>query len=692
MAKAVEYLNALPAGSRLEEYEFLSVLGSGGFGVTYKGFDHLLGKTVAIKEYLPNDLAVRAEREQVLPKSPADQTDFDWGLERFLEEARALAQFDHPNIIRVHRFFQANGTGYIVMDYAEGETLSELLERERVLSASRLKALLYPLLDGLEAMHRMNFLHRDIKPSNVIILKKDGSPVIIDFGAARQAINAKSRSVTAIITPGYAPIEQYSTRGEQGPATDIYSLAAVAYRAIVGSRPDDATNRLTDDKLEGWTHRVRGWNPALLESIDKGLAFDKAKRPQTIAEWREMLSAGASTTRPTTKPLYVVKWRAKLAVAQAAMRHVSLRWALPALAGVALIVGIYWFWANDTQMAEESPIVQAVGDADEVGTKRIEAALAANAPDDPEALLAELNADHPQSNVLTQTAGDARAEAQKAATVRRLVAEANARIDDDEPAVAVLRAAVADLREALALDPGNADATAALQSTQDRYAALADDALTAASTELAEQWLDELELANSSHPELQSLRERTTRLARQNELASEIGNLLNSGSVKLASDQLMLPKGDNAVADFRRVLALDPDNSKAKAGLAAVEARYVELIRSAIRDESPERGRRLIANLVELNPNFPDAARLSAEIDAIGTRETASLSPSNPQPDPGAVETPLDEEDVLWNSVKDSCRKGDIERYCNAYPNGRHIEACWRRLSECLRQRASESG
>ena len=171
---------------------------------------------MAIKEYLPSDIATRTGDNSVVPQASQFQDDFEWGLERFLDEARTLARFDHRNIIKVYRFFEAHGTAYIVMEYAEGETVSAFLERKGTLKESELKAILYPLLDGLEVVHEADFLHRDIKPGNIIIRDEDNSPVLLDFGSARQAIGARSRSVTSIITPGYAPIEQYSSRGRSG--------------------------------------------------------------------------------------------------------------------------------------------------------------------------------------------------------------------------------------------------------------------------------------------------------------------------------------------------------------------------------------------------------------------------------------------------------------------------------------------
>ncbi len=292
-------LHALPQGYRLQEYELVRVLGFGGFGMTYLGFDHNLDKAVAIKEYLPSDIATRTADHSVAPQASAFDGDFEWGLERFLDEARTLARFDHRHIIKVHRFFAAHGTAYIVMEYAEGETLSAHLERKGTLTEAELKGILYPLLDGLAVVHGADFLHRDIKPGNIVIRAEDGSPVLLDFGAARQAIGAKSRSVTSIVTPGYAPIEQYSSRGRQGPWTDIYALGGVCYRALTGQVPEDATDRMRDDPLVAVAERCAGQaSRGFLSAIDQALSVDEGARPQRVEAWRALLEGEGVVQEP----------------------------------------------------------------------------------------------------------------------------------------------------------------------------------------------------------------------------------------------------------------------------------------------------------------------------------------------------------------------------------------------------------
>ena len=290
---------ALPKGTRIGDFEFHRVLGHGGFGITYLGWNLALDIPVAIKEYLPADLATRESDLSVVPQSSQAMTDFQWGLDRFIDEARILARFQHPNIVRVHHFFQAHRTAYIVMEYAEGETLSAYLNRKGALTEAELKAILHPILDGLEVVHRADFLHRDIKPGNIIIRDEDDSPVLLDFGAARLAIGAKSRSVTSVVTPGYAPREQYSSRGNQGPWTDIYALGGVCYRALTAEVPTDAVDRMIDDPLIPVSERCKGRaSHPFLAAIDHALQVDESARPQSASEWRAELGDAQEIARP----------------------------------------------------------------------------------------------------------------------------------------------------------------------------------------------------------------------------------------------------------------------------------------------------------------------------------------------------------------------------------------------------------
>ena len=296
-----DHHNALPAGYRLGEYEIRTVLGSGGFGVTYKAYDHNLDKLVAIKEYLPPDFAVRDGRTTVKPKSSASKEDYAWGLSRFLDEARALARFDHPHINKVHRFFKENGTAYLVLEYVDGDMLSDLLKRKGRFNETGIRRMLDELLDGLDAVHNAGYIHRDIKPAN-IIFRRDGSAVLLDFGAARQAIGQRSQMITSILTPGYAPVEQYlNTVDAMGAWSDLYSLGVVAYRCLIGGDESvliDAPSRAhllrkgeTDKDMPAAVVVGEGkYSDDLLKAIDWAMQVDEGDRPQSVGEMQTALA------------------------------------------------------------------------------------------------------------------------------------------------------------------------------------------------------------------------------------------------------------------------------------------------------------------------------------------------------------------------------------------------------------------
>ena len=286
-----EHKQALPSGFRLQSYHVVDVLGVGGFGVTYLGEHSTLGHRVAIKEYLPNEFAIR-DGATVHPKSQSDREDFEWGLTRFLDEAKTLARFEHRNLVRVRDYFEANHTAYIVMDYEDGESLDRLLDRHGTLSESQLRRVLLPIIDGLRQVHAAGFLHRDIKPSNIYVRRADETPVLLDFGAARQALSRKSKSMTAVASAGYSPPEQYESDGDQGQWTDIYALSALCYRAITGQAPIEAPRRQSRlargqlDPLPRLTETVlENYSKTFLQEVDLGLRVIETERPQTLDEW-----------------------------------------------------------------------------------------------------------------------------------------------------------------------------------------------------------------------------------------------------------------------------------------------------------------------------------------------------------------------------------------------------------------------
>ena len=289
MATTPTYRNALTMGTMLLEYRLESVLGVGGFGMTYLCTDTNLDKRVAIKEYFPSDLALREPNGGVVAINTQADDGYKWGLDRFIQEARTLAKFSHPHIVRVNRYFEANATGYMVMDYENGESFNQILKDQPAPSEARLKDIIFPLLDGLHAVHETGFLHRDIKPANIFI-RTNQSPVLLDFGAARQAVSGATKSLTAVLTPGYAPLEQYSGQGNQGPWTDIYAMAGVLYRAYTSENPPDAVSRLKNDSVPAKLAQLKGRvsEPAL-HAMQWALSLDEKQRPATVEIWKRAL-------------------------------------------------------------------------------------------------------------------------------------------------------------------------------------------------------------------------------------------------------------------------------------------------------------------------------------------------------------------------------------------------------------------
>lgn len=290
-----DMFNALPRGFRLQEYALEGVLGAGGFGITYLAHDHNLDCKVAIKEYLPADQAGRNADQHLEPNSPEAAETYRWGLARFLDEARALATFRHPHIVRVLRFFEAHSTAYMVMEFVSGEPLGHWIRRNRPVDEAAMLRIVRPVLDGLAVMHSAGFVHRDIKPSN-IHMRSDNDPVLLDFGAARRVLSQDGRELTAIVTPGYAALEQYHSHGNQGPWTDIYSLAALMYGIITGRRPVEAPARARNDPLPKAVDvgDRKLYSEELLKAVDWALTPEEEKRPQSAQIFAQALPEPAT--------------------------------------------------------------------------------------------------------------------------------------------------------------------------------------------------------------------------------------------------------------------------------------------------------------------------------------------------------------------------------------------------------------
>ena len=354
----------LPIGTRVAEFEITRLIGQGGFGVVYEAWDHTLERVVAIKEYMPSSLANRHSDGSVVPSSERHRETFDMGMRSFINEARLLAQFDHPALLKVYRFWQERGTTYMVMPCYRGDTLKEALaSRKDAIDQDWLLGIIDGVTQALAVMHRANCYHRDIAPDNIMLLESSGLPVVLDFGAARRVITDRTQAITVILKPGYAPIEQYAETPDmsQGAWTDIYALSAVMHVVITGRSPPPSVARMLNDRyvpLAGNAELQKRFENHILAAVDSGLAVRPEGRPQSVAEFRSALnlqsadepgaaqparSISARPSEPTTYPSNVAK---PASVASPSAKKTSISMLAAAATTLAIAAAGAWWWTS----------------------------------------------------------------------------------------------------------------------------------------------------------------------------------------------------------------------------------------------------------------------------------------------------------------------------------------------------------
>jgi len=347
--------HTLPDGLRLGEFEINGLIGEGGFGIVYLAYDHSLQRRVALKEYMPSSLAGRASGGlTVAVKSPQHAEAFEAGVRSFVNEARLLAQFDHPSLVKVHRFWEAHGTAYMVMPYYEGPTLKRVLaELKAPPDEATIRGWLAPLLDALSVLHEKQCYHRDIAPDNILLTA--AGPLLLDFGAARRVIGDMTHALTVVLKPGYAPIEQYGELPEmtQGPWTDLYALACVVYRAASGKTPMPSVERLLSDRLPPISRLAAGrYSAGFLAAIDAALAVRPQERPRSVAAFRALLDAPAAA--PVARPA-----RAPAAAAAPSASLRRMPWPYLLAASVAAIAATGW-WIAAPRTPDAAPALQTI--------------------------------------------------------------------------------------------------------------------------------------------------------------------------------------------------------------------------------------------------------------------------------------------------------------------------------------------
>jgi serine/threonine protein kinase len=320
----------LPRGFVLQEYVIEELVGIGGFSIVYRARDTRLGRLVALKEYIPAALATRGQNGEVVARTPRHQAHYDLGLKSFINEARLLASFDHPALVKVYRFWAENGSAYMVMPFYEGITLKKWVKTLGAApSEAWLRALAEQLVDALDVLHHEHCYHRDVAPDNVLLLhdKRAASyleqkprPLLLDFGAARRVISDATQNLTAILKPGYSPVEQYNNDElamKQGAWTDVYALCAVLYAAVVGKVPPSSIARVVkDDLVPARIAAAERYSQPFLAAIDAGLAVLPQNRPQSMGALRDLFAAtSVAPLAPPPAPAPPPKptWRARLA-------------------------------------------------------------------------------------------------------------------------------------------------------------------------------------------------------------------------------------------------------------------------------------------------------------------------------------------------------------------------------------------
>jgi serine/threonine protein kinase len=499
----------------------------------------------------------------VHPVSENHSESFIWGLERFVEEARTLARFDHPNIVRVLSVFEMNNTAYMVMRYEHGRSLQQMLAKRATLEESQLIETFFPILEGLERVHAVGFIHRDVKPANVFV-REDGTPVLLDFGSARQSLGEATRTLTTLVSPGYAPFEQYfSNSDRQGPWTDIYGLGATLYRAVTGVAPMNAVDRSegiikhdTDPLIPAAEVAAGRYSPQLLDAIDWALSFGEDSRPQNIDQWRQAL--GGDLAPPIASTVQAEARTAAVGAAEHSNQELDL----------VLEPTLQSQPAKTASLVREKPKRR----------KRYWIAAAA-------ALLflfIGLNADKDN-----QVAGPAAAEAPQTPLAPTFSTPEYSALDGaDQPPI---------------------EDIAAAPSTQTQAAEPSTSAWNAAKTPQTDNQMPP-PIAPKA-PEATASKE------------TQIARLLDSAMADIDQLRLSTPPGNSALDKYRQVLALDPHNQEARNGVHEITQTYAELGKQAAKRKDYDRASFFIDQALAIAPDSKPLKRAQRRLERIRLRK-----------------------------------------------------------------------
>lgn len=610
------YRDVLQEGYLLHWYKVKSVLGRGAFGVTYLANDNNLDQLVAIKEYFPNDFSSRDSGFTVHPSTGEKRELYDWGLTRFIREAQTLAKFKHHNIVRVMSVFELNNTAYMVMEYEQGEELSKLYKKKKKLSEQELLDIFLPMLDGLKLVHDAGFIHRDIKPANIYI-REDGSPVLIDFGAARKTIGTPTRAITSLVTHGYAPFEQYNESDDkQGAWTDIYALGACLYFAVYGKLPFDALVRgssLLSDGTDPYdpvsVSKEGDYSPCFLRAIDHALMFQAHNRPQDVLVWADMLS-GKIDVPPIPlemykKPSYInddatVLQTSPPSILQPTQPPSELPPTQPPSSKLPV---------NEQPLRTQGPNTPLLRNYWNIKTIVLLVVLSVFAG----------------GSIVFFLGGDSTSEKIKESELQenqRQLASLLTRADEARLSGNLLEADVGAIylyKQLLSIDPSNSVAANRIQEIVELYT----DGIR---SDLAEGFNDKaqsnIQLLQTAIPDSTSVLMLVEEVGKAKTEQQAISQLLKQAEADFKAGRLNSPKNQNALMQYRRILAMVPGNSEAKHGIEKIRMHFITLARNNLAKEDTANVERNISDILSIDPNSMEAKNLRDELQRIKTRKT----------------------------------------------------------------------
>ncbi len=627
--------NALHEGYLLHWYEIKRVIGRGGFGITYLAHDNNLDRSVAIKEFMPEDFATRESDDTVHPKTGEQKSLFEWGLEHFIKEAQTLAKFNHPNIVHVLSVFEENNTAYMVMEYAHGDDLSTIYKKKSKFTEEQFLDIFIPILDGLTLVHNSGFIHRDIKPANIYICDDD-SPLLLDFGSARQPIEGKTKALTSLVTFGYAPFEQYSEgTGKQGPWTDIYSLGACIYSGITGNKPIDALCRGGSfletgvDSYQPLSIIAKGeYSENFLLAIDNALTFKIAERPQNVLNWANMLLGKTlapklpeSMLTPPADDKTIVQSKPAIKkpnidvittssrgsqglVDSHGNRHTSTTSTMLRNRSRNTSVNSEHFDHNNsapTKGLKKSHLIPSTSYKSRLPMIAGGAAVI---------LLAAV-----LSIIFSNTTPEADNVEQEAKQLNQqlsgLLDSANQAMLQKKYVIPEENNAYHYYQQALKIEPNNERANNGIREIKSQLLHLAKIKYENEDVATAKQYLVQLDIINPNSKEANQL---INLINNRTNKTTHLGELLNKADEKLNKKEYVTPVNDNAFYYYQQALKLIPDNQNAKNGINAIEEQLYLEANIAYQETKYKKSQKYLTQLKSINPKSEKATTLQDKI------------------------------------------------------------------------------